>query len=381
MHALRHEGTHVVIDPPAGEDDLRLMPDLDRPVREIEGVDPDAMSADQAGREAQEIPFRRCRVEHVMCGKTELLEDHRHFVDKGDVDVALRILDHLGSFRRLDALGHKDVAVGYRAVDAAQRFDHGVGLTGHHLGDTIHRVFAVSGVDAFRRITEKKVAPAAEPGRRLQRRSADVLGNAGINRAFEHHDRAFLQALAHRPAGTEHRVEVWLVLRRDRGWYRYDEDVAVRDLRVVRANPERACPQRFPRNFIGTIDAVAQFGDAALADVVADNRKMPGKRNREREAHIAQANNGDTSGWGHDSSLLNGHGQVYGVLPVAGKINAGGYIVSSFLLRYSYPESRWVPSLSGRAARTRFASDQPTVVGNDSALLTIGQALDAHALT
>ena len=73
-------------------------------MRQIEGIDADAVAADQAGRKCRKFHLVRCGVQHVVDRDAEPAEDHRHFVDEGDVDVALRVLDHLGGF------GHLDVA-------------------------------------------------------------------------------------------------------------------------------------------------------------------------------------------------------------------------------------------------------------------------------
>ena len=43
------------------------------------------------GRDTGRLDPRR--IQHVMGREPELLEDHRHLVDEGDVDVALGILD------------------------------------------------------------------------------------------------------------------------------------------------------------------------------------------------------------------------------------------------------------------------------------------------
>src|SRR3546814_21050946 len=87
---------------------------------EVEGIDADAVSADQPGGEAQEVPFRTGGIQYVVHGDAHLAEDHGDFVDEGDVDVALRVLDHLGGLGGADVLGDEDVAVVDRTVDGGQ---------------------------------------------------------------------------------------------------------------------------------------------------------------------------------------------------------------------------------------------------------------------
>jgi hypothetical protein len=52
-------------------------------------VDADAVSADQARRERQEIPFRAGRLQHLLGWIAELDENDRQLVHQRDVEVAL----------------------------------------------------------------------------------------------------------------------------------------------------------------------------------------------------------------------------------------------------------------------------------------------------
>src|SRR6185437_10364219 len=287
IDALRDIGAHPVIDPAAGEDDLRLVADFDRAMREIEGIDADAVAADQSRRKAQEIPFGAGGVEHVMRLEAELLKDHRHFVDEGDVDVALRILDDFRRFRRLDVLGDEEIAVIDDPVDGAQALDHLGRLSGDHLGNPLDRVLAVTGIDAFGRISEKKILAAAQPRNLFDRRAADILGDAGIDRALEDHDGAALDALAHRAAGGEHRAQIRLIITVDRCRYRDNEHIAVGDIGIVVAHAHGARPQHLAWYFAGAIDAVAKLPDTPLADVEAGDREMPGDGDGKGKTDIA----------------------------------------------------------------------------------------------
>ena len=67
-----------------------------RAMAEIIRIDADAVAADQPGVEAQEVPLRARRLEHVERGQAELAENLGDLVHEGDVDVALGVLDHLG---------------------------------------------------------------------------------------------------------------------------------------------------------------------------------------------------------------------------------------------------------------------------------------------
>src|SRR5579883_1609914 len=132
------ERPHRIIDAPTGKNDLRFVTDRDCAISEIEWVHADAMTTDEARREAQEIPLGACGVEHIMCGNAELLEDHRDFVDERDIDVALCVFDDLSCFGGLNVLRDKYVAVRRGAVYLPKHVDHRWRLTGDHLGNPLN---------------------------------------------------------------------------------------------------------------------------------------------------------------------------------------------------------------------------------------------------
>src|SRR6476620_8373774 len=58
---LGDELAHAVVDAPAGENDLRMVPELVSHMRQIVGIDADAMPADQSRPKGQEVPLGSCR--------------------------------------------------------------------------------------------------------------------------------------------------------------------------------------------------------------------------------------------------------------------------------------------------------------------------------
>src|SRR3546814_1993723 len=121
----------------------------------------DVCSSDLQPRgEAQEVPFRTGGIQYVVHRDAHLAEDHGDFVDEGDVDVALRVLDHLGGLGGADVLGDEDVAAVDRAVDGGQPRRDVRRLPRDDLGDAVDGVVAVAGVDSFRRVSEADVAAA-----------------------------------------------------------------------------------------------------------------------------------------------------------------------------------------------------------------------------
>ena len=53
--------------------------------REVVGVDTDAVTADEARCEANEVPFRGCRVENSGCVDSQPIEYHRQLVHQRDI--------------------------------------------------------------------------------------------------------------------------------------------------------------------------------------------------------------------------------------------------------------------------------------------------------
>src|SRR5208282_4919547 len=67
-----HIAAHAVIDPPASEDHLRVMAEALGEMGKIERIDPDAMPADEARCEGQEVPLRGGSRKHVVDREPEL---------------------------------------------------------------------------------------------------------------------------------------------------------------------------------------------------------------------------------------------------------------------------------------------------------------------
>ena len=88
-------------------------------VREVIGIDTDAVSADKSRLERQEVPFGFRRRQNVMGRQADLVADHGEFVDEGDVDVALGVFDHLGRFGRFDIGRPEHPAGRNRVVNSA----------------------------------------------------------------------------------------------------------------------------------------------------------------------------------------------------------------------------------------------------------------------
>ena len=98
----REVRAHAVVDAPPGEDNLGVVAGELCLVREVIRVHADAVPADEARPERQEVPLRAGGLQHLVSLDPQPLEDDRKLVDERDIEVALRVLDHLGRFGDFD---------------------------------------------------------------------------------------------------------------------------------------------------------------------------------------------------------------------------------------------------------------------------------------
>ena len=180
------------------------------------------------GPERQEVPLGAGRLQHFLGVDAEAVEDQRQLVDQRDVDVALRVLDHLGRFgdadaRRLVRAGLDDARV--------QRVDEVGDFRRRARGDLLDRrqaMLLVARVDALRAVAGEEVAVELQARQRARGSARDLLGAARIDRGLEHDDVALLQHLAEQLARAHDRREVRPLVAVDRRRHGDDEDLAGR---------------------------------------------------------------------------------------------------------------------------------------------------------
>ena len=288
------EAGHGVVDAPPGQDYLRRVARLGRPVGEVERIDADAMAAHQARRKIEEVPFGPCRVEHLEDRKSKPVADHRHLVDEGDVDVALGVLDGLGRLGGLDVAGDEHVAAGDRAVDLGEAVGHRPRLPRHHLGDAVHGVLGIAGVHAFGGVTEEKVAAAFEAREAGDEGTTDLLGDAGVDGAFEDHDGTRRDLPADRPAGGAHGTQVGPVVGVHRRRHGDDEYVRARQIGGLAGKGDTARRHRPRRHRARAIVTFAEGVEVGAVDVESADVKMPRQRDGQRQADVTKADHRDT---------------------------------------------------------------------------------------
>ena len=186
---------HAVIDFPARENDLRVIAHGHGLVGEVVGVYSDAMPAHEAGTKGQEIPLRAGRLEDFQGVDADFMEDDRQLVHQRDIEVTLRVFDHLRSFGHLDRAGAIHAGRHDTAVDLGDAIQRRGRIPRDDLHDPGQRVLPVARVDALRRIPDEEILFPFQAGMAFELRHADFFGGAGIDRGLEHDDGAAPQVL------------------------------------------------------------------------------------------------------------------------------------------------------------------------------------------
>ena len=136
-----------------------------------------------------EVPFGPGGLQDLARLEPSSLNSLRQFVDEGDVDVALDVLDHLGGLgdadrARLVRAGRDDLAVDRIDQLGDSGVDPEVILRCPEAGA------GIAGIDALGAVAGEEILLNIEPGDLLDDRDADFLGRAGIYGRFVDHDAA-----------------------------------------------------------------------------------------------------------------------------------------------------------------------------------------------
>jgi len=102
--------------------------------------------ADEPRPERQEIPLRARGLENVERVDAHPVEDQRQLVHQGDIQIALRVLDHLRRLRHLDRGGAMNAGDDDGTVDRGDDLEGARILAGNHLLDLRERVLPVAGL-------------------------------------------------------------------------------------------------------------------------------------------------------------------------------------------------------------------------------------------
>jgi len=298
-----HIAGHAVVDAAAGEDDFGVVADFLRLVREVIGINPDAVAADQAGTKGQEVPLAAGGFEDFESVYAEAMEYQREFIHQSDVEVALGVLNDLCRFGYLDGTGLVRAGGDDAAIQGIDKVGDFRSRAGGDLLDGGQAVLLVAGVDALGAVAGKEIAIEAQTGMFFQQGNANFFGGAGIDGGFVDDDGALGHDLANRFRCLDQGIEVRPLGIVDRGGHGDDEDAAIPQLFGVGGEAELIGIGQFGGfDFAGTVAAGLEFVDTALLDVEAADRKLLAEFDSQRQADIAETDDGDADG-GVDQGL------------------------------------------------------------------------------
>src|SRR5690606_17255336 len=257
-------------------------------------VDADAVAAHQAGGELEEVPLGSRGIQDFRGADADQVADLRHLVHQRDVDVALRVLQHLRGLGHLDGGGAVHAGVDDFLVDAGDDLQRFLILAGHDLDDLLQRVLAIARIDPFGAVAQLEVDPAAQARRLFEFRSADLLGGAGMDSGFEYDNAARAQHRSYRPASLDQQGKIGIVLVVDRGGNGNDEEIAALQFRHLVGECHGRSQQGLALDLAGPVIAFFQPRDAPLVHIKADDVEALGKCDGYGQADVSKATHCDS---------------------------------------------------------------------------------------
>ena len=291
---LGDEARHAVVDAPPGEDRLGLVAEHLGSVRQVIGIDADAVAAHKAGMEREEVRLGGSGAQHLAGVDAHAVEDDRELVHQRDVQVTLRVLDHLGGLGDADAAravhaGERDLRIELR--DALEGFRT---VARDDLRNGAQPVGLVAGVDALGGVADVEVLAPAHAGGALERGHAVFLGAARIHGRFDDHRRPALHVAARRFHRGKQQAQVGPVRRVDRRGHGDDQEVRLAQGVRIAGNLELARrSELFGGHFAGGVAPLLEARDLAVVAVVADGRAGGAEGHRQRQPDVTQSDDGD----------------------------------------------------------------------------------------
>src|SRR6185437_11519897 len=292
----RDVARHVVVDVPGGGDDFGFIDQGCRFMREVIGVDADAVAAYEPGLEFQEVPFGAGGFDDIIGVDAYAVEDKRQFVHQGDVEIALGIFDDLARFGNFDRRCAVGTCFDHEVIGLRDLFKGDGIVSRHHFYDGAKGMFFITGVDAFRRVAETEVAfVQMQVGVFLQKGQTVLFRAAGVGGRFGNDIIATLEDLANGGRGAYEGLEIGYVRfvyrcgngnNEETGLLQYfgifrEDDVAVLELGVV--------------DLFAGVDGLAHQGDAFGVDIETDDGNLPGELEGDGKAYISQSDHGQFS--------------------------------------------------------------------------------------
>ena len=158
----------------------------------------------------------------------------------------------------------------------------------------------IAGVDPLGRIADHEVRSSLQARGGLQHRDALLFRGAGIDGRFVHHDRPRPQRLADGSRGRKQRTQIRVIGIVDRGRNGDDEEVDALQIVGFGGEADPASPQDLGLDLAGPIMAIGEFRQPRTVDVEARHGPaMSSEARRNRQPHIAQANDADMPAFCH----------------------------------------------------------------------------------
>ena len=271
-----------------------MVADQFRLVRQVIGIDTYAVAADQTGTEVLEIPFGASRVQDFHGVEAELIENDGEFVDEGDVEVALRVLDYLGGFGHANRGNAVNAGIYHRRVQVGNLFERFRIVPGHDLHDLRKVMLPVAGIDAFGGVPDVEILAPSHTGLLLEYRHANLFGRPRIDGRLVDDRRARFQMPADRDAGRFEWRKVGLPRRIDRGRNSHDDEVRLLERDRIQGNAQEPRPlQLGGRHFARRVRPAFEILYFLARQVETDCRTALSELDRERKPDIAQADYGN----------------------------------------------------------------------------------------
>ena len=296
FHHLRGDpSTHRVVQQPTVLDDLAGVAEVLGTVGQIVGVHTDAVTSHKTRVEVEEVPFRASSVQHIVGVDAHLVEDHRQLVHEGDVDVALRVLDHLGGLRHGDGSGAVHTGLHHHLVDLGDLVQRLRIATRHDLLDGLEGVDLVTGVDSLGRVTQLPVLLVFQSRELLDDGDAELLRQTGVHGRLEHNVVTLGDDLADHLRSTLHGTHIGRTILVDGSGHSHDVEVGRADLFQIVGEEEIAAleglDESLRTDFAGRILAVEVGLDLGLAHIETDHlHSLLSEGHSHGHTHVAQTN-------------------------------------------------------------------------------------------
>ena len=245
-----------------------MIADLFRLVREVIGIDANAMAAHHAWTERQKIPLAARSFEHLNSIDTQPIENHGKLVHESDIKVALAVFNDLSSLCNFQTGSLPSSCLNNTFIDVIYRFSHFISAATGDFLNRGQRIDFVTWVDAFWTVTTVKVLIEFEARFPLKDWHTNFLSATRVHRRFIDHDRTCPHCSANCLAGFNDRRQIWTIGSIDRRGDSYDKNATLFELAAIAAVLQKVCRIQIARSdFKGTVFSGTQLCNACFVDV------------------------------------------------------------------------------------------------------------------